>query len=117
MSDTPNTDPGRFIGQPIQPVTIDTAGMALGSPGTPTVFNWQDERYRILEILEQWRETSPCSHGSAERYVRKHWLRVKTECGSVMRLYFERSTRHGRKRNARSPRWFLFSIEKAEDES
>ncbi|MFW5870281.1 MAG: DUF6504 family protein [Candidatus Sumerlaeota bacterium] len=107
----PQTPPGRFIGQAIKPVIIDTSGMAVGKPGIPTVFVWQGERYRIVRILDQWRETSPCSHGSDERYVRKHWLRIQAETGDIMRLYFERQTRHGRRRGRKSPRWFLFSIE------
>jgi phosphoribosylglycinamide formyltransferase-1 len=99
----------RFVGEAIKPVaaTFDTAHMASGGPGLPEMFVWRDARVRVARVLNTWRETAPCRHGSGERYVSKQWFDVQTEQGETMRLYFERRAR-GR---ALSARWWLFSVE------
>ena len=61
----------------------------------------------MARVLNEWRETAPCRHGSGERYVSKHWFEVQTETGETMRLYFERRARS----RALSARWWLFSVE------
>ena len=98
----------RFVGEALKPVaeTLDTARMAAGEPGMPGEFIWRGERVRVAQVLNAWRETAPCRHGSGERYVSKHWFDVRTANGETMRIYFERRAR-GR---ARSARWWLFSI-------
>ena len=99
----------RFVGEALKPVaeTFDTARMATGGPGLPEEFLWRGERVRVAQILNAWRETAPCRHGSGERYVGKHWFDVRTANNETMRLYFERRAR-GR---ALSARWWLFSVE------
>ena len=69
-------------------------------------FIWRGERVQVAQVLNAWRETAPCRHGSGERYVSKHWFDVRTANGETMRIYFERRAR-GR---ALSARWWLFSI-------
>ena len=99
----------QFIGESIKPVpgSLDTLGMAAGEPGLPRRFIWRDMEYAIAEVLEKWKETSPCRHGGAERYVRKHWFRVRTTGGDEMTLYFERQTPHGGRRKRE---WRLFTV-------
>ncbi len=99
----------QFVSEPIKiaPGSGDTSGMARGEPGLPEKFSWRDREYRVHELLETWKETTPCTHGSGERYVSKHWFRVRTECGREMRIYFER--RAGSAGRARR-RWWLYTI-------
>lgn len=80
--------------------------MATGSPGLPTEFAWKGGRLRIAQVEHSWRETGPCSHGSGERYAKRHWFDVRTSEGRRAKIYFERSVR------SRRPvtRWWLYSI-------
>ncbi|MGA2059153.1 MAG: DUF6504 family protein [Thermoguttaceae bacterium] len=99
-----------FISEAIQPVieTIDTARMAAGEPGLPRQFRWRSQIVQITQVLNTWRETGPCHHGSGEQYVRKHWFEVSTDSGVKMKIYFERQPRSANKKN----RWWLFSAER-----
>lgn len=99
----------RFVGEALQPVkeTFDAGRMAAGGPGLPCEFLWRGSRVGVARVLNEWRETAPCRHGSGERYVSKHWFEIQTEAGETMKLYFERRAR-GR---ALSARWWLFSVE------
>ena len=101
-----------FIGEAIQPVaeTIDASRMAAGGPGLPRQFRWRSEIMCITRVLNTWRETGPCRHGSGEQYVRKHWFEVETESGATMKIYFERQARSAKKRKER---WWLFSVTSA----
>lgn len=87
--------------------TANTAAMASGAPGLPSAFVWRDRVVRVAEVLETWKDTGPCHSGSDERYVRKHWFRIRTEAGHEMRIYFERQPRSSRER---THRWWLYSI-------
>ena len=103
------TSPGQvFVSQAIHPLTEtgDTRAMVTGSPALPREFIWRNERLCITRVLRSWRETGPCKHGSAEKYVRKHWFEVETSTGQQAKLYFERQPRGG----GRGKRWWLFSI-------
>jgi len=79
--------------------------MAIGEPGLPGEFLWRGRTVRIVEVLRSWKETGPCRHGSGEQYVRKHWYEVVTASDGVMKIYFERQPRGGRK----SARWWIYS--------
>ena len=98
-----------FISEPIQPVpeTIDTTRMATGEPGLPRQFRWRSQIVCITQVLNTWRETGPCHHGSGEQYVRKHWFEASTDSGMRMKIYFERQSRSANKK----VRWWLFSTE------
>jgi len=98
----------RFISEALIPVvsTCDTSRMAAGEPGLPREFLWRGRSVEIAAVLHTWRETGTCRHGSPERYVRKHWFEVATTSGDVLKIYFERQPRRGKK----EPRWWLFSI-------
>ena len=99
-----------FISEPIKPEagTFDAAAMARGDPGLPAAFVWRGETYRVANVLESWKSTGPDSWGGAERYVRKHWYRIRTTDGSVMKLYFERQARSSRQRKVR---WWLHTVD------
>jgi phosphoribosylglycinamide formyltransferase-1 len=102
----------RFISEAIEPQieTCDTLRMAAGEPGLPRAFRWRGEILDVTTVLRSWRETGPCSHGSRERYVRKHWYEVATAGHGVLTIYFDRQQRPGRKEG----RWWLFSMRAAE---
>jgi len=96
----------RFISEALTPLTAgaDTARMAGGEPGLPERFRWRGRIVEIHRLLRSWKSTGPCSHGSPEHYVRRHWFEVTSNCGRL-KIYFERQPRRG----ARGPRWWLYS--------
>lgn len=100
-----------FVSEPIVPLpgTFDAAGMSRGEPGLPRRFRWRRREFAVAQELERWREHGDCRNGSGERYVRKHGFRVRTEDGSVLRIYFQRTV--GRGKISNSARWWLHSIE------
>jgi len=100
-----------FIGEPIAPedMSFSVSPMATGRPGLPRTFSWRGGRFSVLEVLEEWKESGNCRHGSGERYVRKHWFRVRTTENLEMRIYFERQGR-----SSGGSRWRLYSIRSAE---
>ena len=99
----------QFVGEPLEPVSrsLSTRRMAIGAPGLPRRFRWRGREYRVAETLDAWKETGPCTSGGPERYVRKHWFRVRTEDGSVMKIYFERQARSGRQKRTR---WWVYTV-------
>ena len=111
----PNPRKETFVGQPITPADVSFAAspMALGEPGLPRKFSWQGRAFSVTEILEQWKETGDCRHGSGERYVRKHWYRIRTTEDLEMTIYFERQARsRGKPRGA--SRWRLYTLRTTE---
>ena len=100
----------QFISEPIKPdtTTFVTARMATGEPGLPMRFVWRGRMFQITEVLETWRKTGPCRHGSGERYVRRHFYKIRTDSGSIMTIYFDRQYRL---RSQRTIRWWLLSEE------
>ncbi len=60
-----------------------------------------------VEMLEEWKESGPCTHGSGEMYVRKHWYRIRTSGGDEMKIYFERKARSAREVKKR---WWLYTL-------
>jgi len=99
----------KFVSDPIKPVagTFDTESMTRGEPGLPSRFVWRKKEYVIARIMDKWKETSPCTSGAKEKYVRKHWYKIRTTDGLNMKIYFERksmSKGQGKKR------WWLYSV-------
>lgn len=96
-----------FIGEEIRPLPeeFDYTASAPGEPALPRKFRWRQETIEILHILKRWKSVSGCRHGSSDRYVRKHWYRIRTTDNRVLTIYFDRQlAMPGRKR-----RWWLFS--------
>jgi hypothetical protein len=100
-----------FIGEGItaEDMSFSVAPMATGKPGLPRTFSWKGRRFSVIEVLEEWKESGDCRHGSGERYVRKHWFRVSTTEDLEMKIYFERQGR-----SSGGSRWRLYSIRNTE---
>ncbi len=100
-----------FISETIAPVSesFDTNRMAQGEPGLPRKFRWRKQDFEIAEVLECWKEHGDCTHGSGERYVRKHGYRIRTNDGLILKIYFQRH--FGRSHRKTSARWWIYSIE------
>jgi phosphoribosylglycinamide formyltransferase-1 len=100
-----------FVGEGIIPedMSFSVSPMAMGKPGLPRKFSWKGRRFSVIEVLEEWKECGDCRHGSGERYVRKHWFRVRTTEDLEMRIYFERQGR-----SSGGSRWRLYSIRNLE---
>jgi phosphoribosylglycinamide formyltransferase-1 len=81
--------------------------MCAGEPGLPLRFLWRGTQYEVARVVEKWKTTGPCRHGSGEQYVRKHWFRVELTDGSRMEIYFDRQARTRQKLQ----RWWLASLE------
>ena len=99
----------QFISEPLKAVTeaVDPRSFAIGAPLLPAEFIWRGNSLSIAEVLEEWKETSPCRHGSGELYVRKHWFRLRLKTGEEAKIYFERQPRFG---DGKKARWWLFSL-------
>jgi len=95
-----------FVSESILPFgDFDTPAMARGEPGLPTGFVWQDAKYTIVEKLAAWKQSGPevgSIHG--ERYLRRHYYRLRMSDGSIWTVYFIRKTPP---KGAARPRWFL----------
>jgi hypothetical protein len=96
-----------FVGEGISPeeLSFSLSPMAEGKPGLPQKFSWQGKSFTVLEVMEEWKEAGDCRHGSGERYVRKHWFRVRTTDDLEMKIYFERQGR-----SSGGSRWRLYSV-------
>ncbi len=108
MDHAPSPSHKEFVSEPITPVagSFVTAAMSTGEPGLPVRFVWRATEYQVVEVVDTWKTTGPCKHGSGERYVRRHWFRVVTTDGVEMELYFDRQPRA----RQRMQRWWLATI-------
>ena len=97
----------RFVSEAITPAAgdFDPDAMAIGEPSLPARFTWRGREYVVAELLEKDRELTPRSF-DGDRYLRKHWFRIRTACGVEMRLYFQRRARDVRG----GRRWWLYSV-------
>jgi phosphoribosylglycinamide formyltransferase-1 len=109
MAKTETGQKFKFISESVKPVIsrTDTGLMTTGGPGIPHEFIWRGKTLVIANVFRTWRETGPCTHGSGERYVRKHWFEVETTSHQKAIIYFERKPRDRKL----TKRWWLFSIE------
>jgi len=102
-----------FVSEPIKPVagTFDPTSMTRGEPGLPGRFVWRDKEYEVAEVLQIWKELGPCKSGGTERYLRKHWFKIRTGNGLQMTIYFERQARS---KLQNKMRWWLYTINRKE---
>ena len=100
-----------FISENIRPCGTEFAlqRMQAGEPGLPRAFTWRDRTIEVAELLERWKSTSPCKHGSTEQYVRRHWYRIRDPQGTCYTLYFDRALPKQRR-----DRWWLYEIVEAD---
>jgi len=97
-----------FISESITPdkESLDTTRMARGEPGLPHRFTWRGDQYTLAEMLDSWKESGKCTHGT-EMYLRKHWYQIRTTTGEVMKIYFERQARSSKQAKQR---WWLYTM-------
>lgn len=86
-----------------------SAPAAIGEPGAPRRFVWRNDEIAVARVLESWRETRDCTHGSGEQYAFKHWFTIEAEDGRRMKIYFERKARS---RGQTKRRWWLYTVER-----
>lgn len=102
----------QFVSEALDPIFDDAAGddtlVVVGEPVLPNAFRWRGSVYPVLRVLERGKSLGPCTHGSGERYVRRHWYRLQSTGGLVLRVYFERRPVRGRRA---AKRWWLFATE------
>jgi Domain of unknown function (DUF6504) len=99
----------QFICDPIKVITDDASvsGALRGEPCAPKHFIWRTQEIEVAEVLDRWKDTGPCTHGSAEKYVRKHWFKIRADDNRIMKIYFERKPRSMKKARER---WWLYTI-------
>ncbi len=97
-----------FICEEIKPIvgSGDAAGASTAEPGLPRWFTWRGTQYEVVGVIEKWKTSGPCRHGSDEMYLRRHWYTVQTTPHAIMTIYFDRQTRRGQ--NPRK-RWWVYS--------
>ncbi|MCH8806501.1 MAG: hypothetical protein IH986_10480 [Planctomycetes bacterium] len=105
-----------FVSEWIQPRggAFDTHAMGSGTPGLPRAFEWHGETIEVAETLAAWKESGPevgRLHG--ERYLRRHYWRLRMADGSVWTVYFVRHTPRG---GSAKRRWFLYNVKRGDSD-
>jgi hypothetical protein len=109
--------PLRFIGESIQ-VQFDQSPMLEKKPGCPDQFVWRGDKYRIIEILNEWHDYNRrgrMAHNMRPEHaalatrrgswgVGRDYYRVRTESSQVFDLYYDRAP----KKDNRKGTWFLY---------
>lgn len=101
----------QFVSEPLSalPGAFDTRAMAAGQPGLPAGFRWRDVELRIEGVLETWKQSEPeGGRPGGERYLRRHYFRLRMSDGATWVVYFLRQTPRSGSPKAR---WFLYLIE------
>ncbi len=102
-----------FVSEPLAPRagTFDAGQMAAGLPGLPGGFVWRGESRAVVEVVETWKQSSPeGGRAGNERYLRRHYYRLRMSDESEWTVYFVRQTpRSGSPKS----RWFLLSRRQA----
>ena len=110
----------RLISEPLQPLfsaaedrsrPAENEFQAVGEPMLPQRFVWRGEELAIAEVTERWKEYSRPGAAMQERYLRKHWYRIRTAEGREMKIYFERQARS---KSGAKQRWWVFSVFESE---
>ena len=92
-----------------EPGSFDAADMGKALPGLPRAFTWRDRLYHVGILLEKWKVSGPeVGRFGGERYLRRHYFRVRTTDGSTMVLYCER---HLKGRSNPKARWWLYTVQ------
>jgi phosphoribosylglycinamide formyltransferase-1 len=101
--------PEEFVSEPLRPepgaFTSHTAG--AGEPALPVRFTWRKTPYEVVEVLKVWKSYGDDRGSSSERYLRRHWYRIRTTDGTVMTIYFDRQPTSFRKRHQR---WWIYTV-------
>ncbi len=101
-----------LVSEAIDPVpgSFDAGDMGRGLAGLPRAFSWRGQRFEVAEVLGKWKESGPeIGRFHGEQYLRRHYFRVRTVCGSEMVLYCERKARSA---TSAKRRWWLYTFER-----
>jgi phosphoribosylglycinamide formyltransferase-1 len=113
----PDQPHAEFVGEELRPVrgSGDAAGASRGEPGVPHRFVWRDQEHEMVGVIESWKTSSPCRHGSGEMYLRRHWYRIQARPvatqargRTVMTIYCDRQSRSRRRPTSR---WWVYTVE------
>ena len=101
-----------FVSEPLtpDPLSFDLAAMAIGLPGLPSGFTWRGRHFDVATVLSTWKESEGCTHGGGERYLRKHFWKVRATSGETLTIYAVRKVKRG---ESAKQRWWLYTIEEA----
>lgn len=94
-----------FISESITPRSgaFNTAAMGRAEPGLPPAFSWRGTWYEVAGMLESWKHFEK---SSGQKYLRRHYFKLKMTDGSTWTVYF---IRHARKAGSPLRRWFLLN--------
>ena len=114
----------RFISEAIE-VDFDQPPLLEKDPPCPSGFTWAGERFRVVELLAEWRDFR--RRGKAERNMRpehatraslrgswgvgRYYFRVRVEDGRVFEMYYDRSPGNA---DDRKGHWVLYGERKAD---
>ena len=76
--------------------------------GGAAEFAWRGTDYKIAAIVETWKTVGACTSGGDEKYVRRHYYRVRTTIGETMTLYCDRQPPRGKSKT--KGRWVLYTM-------
>jgi hypothetical protein len=94
-----------FLSEALRPIFEgDSQPAPAGAPVLPGAFEWRGKPLRVLNVLSSWKQSGDCTHGSGEKYLRRHCYKLKMEDGSTWEVYFERRARSARQSKQR---WWL----------
>jgi hypothetical protein len=114
----PDFSPIHFYDDPIE-VIFDTPPVHEKTPDCPDGFIWQEQTYRITEILSEWsdfkrrgkyaRNMRPAHAAVASTRgslnVGRFYFRVKVENGQIFDLYYDRAMKNV---DNRKGQWLLY---------
>ena len=108
-----------FIGQEIR-VGYRKDQIAQKSPACPEYFIWEEKTFAIAQLEREWkdfvrkgdvaRNMRPAHRERAQKSgswgVGRFYFRIRTECGRVFEIYYDRAPQN---RENRQGKWFVFA--------
>ncbi|HBX68365.1 MAG TPA: hypothetical protein DEH25_02985 [Chloroflexi bacterium] len=110
--------PIKFIGEEVE-VVFDKPPALSKKPGCPDGFTWQEEEFRVAELLSEWsdferrgrfaRNMQPQNQRKAVRRgsfgVGRYYFQVRTSDGRTFELYYDRAPKNA---DDKLGRWSLY---------
>jgi hypothetical protein len=110
--------PIHFLDQPITPL-FDTPPVREKSPDCPNGFLWEEQTYRVIEMLSSWSDFT--RRGKMSRNMRpahaavasnrgslnvgRFYFRVRTDTDQVFDIYYDRLMKNV---DERKGQWFVY---------
>ncbi len=115
---SPDPVPVRFIGREVE-VEFARPPLLSKKPEAPQAFRWEGARYSVVEVLARWfdferkgrasKNMEPAHLRAAVRRgswgVGRYYFRVRTDCGRMFDLYYDRAPESAADRGGH---WFLW---------